>query len=249
MKATSWRGAPFFIENYELGESSQANEIRALRAVKRVSSASAVCSSVFFLMAVLQSSTWIVSAHVDTIGKAYVGPGGVFVNSDRLSFFECPDQELVDQGAREWMQYYGVCASGPDAPALWWWTLLFGWCAVSMTSVGPILGYVFRVLIRVEAAMILVGEMCALSSLICFLNWNYVSDLLFEQALVIGPAASSQIYSKEKDTGVMLYGPVQMWLNWPFWCFLVGFFTCFFSSISLMVVAKSGLRDALVRVH
>ena len=237
MAATSWKGAPFFIDKYEIAESAAEKEAKTLRATRKVASSVVLASSALFILAMLESSSWLTSRSHDDI-VAHLGPSGIYMNNHRLSFFSCPAPFELKEGTISWMQFYGVCASGPDSPSLWWWTVLFGWLAALLTCVGPILGMLSRILIRVEAMMVMVGEMCALSALICFLNWNYASDLLFEQALV---------FTIDPVDHISLAGPVNMKLHWPLLVFVTGFFSCFFAVISLMVVSRSGLRDAVIQ--
>ena len=252
--AASWKGAPFMLELLSPDHAFQwdKEQVEAAKLTRRVASGAAVSAGLLAVLGMILSRRWVVMAESsdEALGSGTtMGPMGsvvelVSVNgSGRRSeylewtFTSCDATRKAGETLLTWLQYYGLCLEDSATHSAAILAVYRGWIGAVGSLVGGFLGLVERLGLRFAVVALFSGCFGLLSSLICFLNWRYANELLFEQAFVFGV--------RKEDHQVLLVsrGPVKMSYGIGLYLVMLAFCIDTFALISLLVVNKRNILN------
>ena len=203
-------------------EPMSTEEVEQTRLTRKVASVFTLLGGIIALFGMYDSKNWL----TDGTTKS-VGPGGTIVDGHEMDWgtFGICNSENQSVLLLSWLEYYGLCF--PTAARVSWFC---GWIGSIFSILGGIAGLSHSIPLNISVFAVLLGALGLLSSLICFLNWQYVLDLLYDQAFVYSLDSSSSLLEAT--------GPVRMTLGAGIHRMILAFCVNTFALISLMVIRK-----------
>jgi hypothetical protein len=232
--SASWKGITFDQIQVDLTTVEAVEAARLTRKTAAWSCCLAGLSSAISLS--ILGRRWLMHRGADGI---FVGPlGTIYGYSLEWNYQQDVACDESLESLMKWLRHYDFCTSSNGGPVLIGMTLCFGWTGVLFTLLAGLTGIISSVNVSYSAHFALLGVLCLLSSLICFLNWNYVSDLMFEQAFIF----------VMDGTTLGGKGPATLQPGFGLLLMIISFFIELLSATSLMVIyRRKTMLDAAIQ--